>query len=222
MTENSLKSIADTITEIANDAAMSVALRSGMAVPTAWIMGGKDENQVGVFEATELEVIAENVKTLAGFVRENPLAPVESLWIFGAGRGFHPFPSTGFLEQPFHVRHCYRVFRDTIVSYDQALVEEEARAPSSPVEASAPPVAAALLVDPRDTILELQPDPLELARGMILAPREPVEFEVDPKNLFPAGETPTTTVDETPAAEPAPETFVDPGEDPDKPAKRKA
>lgn len=201
MTENSLKSIADTITEIANDAAMSVALRSGMAVPTAWIMGGKDENQVGVFEATELEVIAENVKKLAAFVRDNPLAPTESLWIFGAGRGFHPFPSTAFDEQPFHVRHCYRVFRDSIVAYDQALAEEETRSAAASVQAAPAPVAAALLVDPRDTILELQPDPLAHAAGMVLAPREPVEFAIDPNNLFPPGSRMEAAVDDQPTTE---------------------
>lgn len=201
MTDNTVSAIADTITQIANDAAMSVALRSGMAVPTAWIMGGKDENQVGVFEATELEVIAENVKKLAAFVRENPLAPTESLWIFAAGRGFHPYPSTEFHEQPFHVRHCYRVFRDSIVAYDQALAEEEAAAP---IATATPPVAAALLVDPRDTILEQQPDPLEHTSGMILAPIAPVQFEIDTAHLFPSGQVPTPPGD-TPAIEAAAE-----------------
>lgn len=231
MSDNTLEGIANAIADMANDAAKSVALHAAIAVPAAWLVGGKDENKVGAFTKDELAAIAENVNKLAGFVRENPLAPVESLWIYGAGRGFHKFPSTAFLDQPFWVRQCYRVFRDTIIALDQALAEEDARRAATEAATAPPPLAAALEADPRDTILELVADPLEVRKDAVLAPivvptADPLS-PVDPTFVGsmerdtplpptwigdqPADPVPATTP--PPAAEPTPDAVVDPSDE---------
>lgn len=221
MSDNTLQGIADAVADMANDAAKSVALHAAIAVPAAWLVGGKDENKVGVFSKDELAAIAENVKKLAGFVRDNPLAPVESLWIYGAGRGFHPFPSTAFLDQPFWVRQCYRVFRDTIIALDGALAEEDARRAASEAATAPPPLAAALEADPRDTILELVADPLGVRTDAVLGPRVdpvvPPPADPDPvligfANTAPisTGLPPPTLIVDQPA-DPVPATTEPPG-----------
>ncbi len=208
MTEAQKTVTEDDVIAIASSAAKAVAYHVGSGEVAAWLVGGKDENNVSVFSQGELDQVAQSVLALGDFVRANPLAPPEALWIFAAGRGFHRFPSTSFMDQPFWLRQCYRVFRDTLVSLDQAVAEERARLATAQAQDSPPPLAAALLADPRDTILELQPDPLAVRSDAVLAVVPPALEPVPAPADEPAPEPMPAPVDE-----PTPEPASEPGDE---------
>lgn len=138
------------------------------------------------------------IDRLAAFVRANPGVPPEALYRFAHGQGVHTMPVDDWAKRPFWVRLSYRLFATVLMHADEALKEEDANAAAqlqADQAAKGPIPASALSADVRDTIMELQPDPLELNKGMTLV-------KVDDAAKTPA------PADAVAQADPAPETAV--------------
>ncbi|OCC01825.1 hypothetical protein BA190_26805 [Labrys sp. WJW] len=107
---------------------------------------------------------------LAGFVRNHSTAPIEALFRMAQGQGLHADPVDGWADLPFPRRVAFSVFATMLGLLDsESDIEEERQELRQRLAGSTAPVlASALSADPRDTIFEQHPDPLETNPHMTL------------------------------------------------------
>lgn len=167
---------------IADHAATTLfnAVKINDVTPEQWF---SNDNTFSAFQRTDV------ISKLASFVMRNRTAPTEALYIYSGGQGFH---SPGAFEQePRAVRLAYAGFLHSLLALENALIEQvDVEKLAAPAQA---PIAAALLIDPRDTILELVPDPLEVRKDAVLtipsapaASEKPTSAPIEPNPVPPA------------------------------------
>jgi hypothetical protein len=113
----------------------------------------------------------------ADFVRANPTAPAEALFRFAHGRRIHSYPVDDYAQLETGYRLAYETFVVCLLAADGGIGREVAQLMTAQQAARGTVLAAALLEDPEDTILEPLPDPLATDPHKALKVIEPPSVE---------------------------------------------
>lgn len=134
---------------------MNSELEAVLAEVKGWVMADADAEML---QPEVREGLAGN--GMVEFVRANPEAPAEALYIHGAARGWYGGDLTpAWADLPFATRLSFVLFKEVVTVLDHEFRHE---ALLNAGYGRRQPVAAALLLREEDSILERHPDPLAL------------------------------------------------------------
>lgn len=103
--------------------------------------------------------VGPRLELASGFVRANPLASAEALFIHTGARDVHFFGAS-FTAQPFHVRAAFETFFRTLIFLDALAADERTKIEAGRQAEAGPAPNPLLAMAAEDTIFALQPDPM--------------------------------------------------------------